>query len=64
MNQRQAWEALSAAFERAKEEYFQALNEAIPGKPLPEDSKLEYLTGKFDGLLIARDLLAPYLQPK
>jgi hypothetical protein len=59
MNQREAWEALSAAFEKAKADYYRA-NEYRPN----DDLYLKYIEGKFSGLMIARELLAPYLQPK
>jgi hypothetical protein len=63
MNQREAWEALSAAFEKAKDEYYRKVLETDPFER-KMDVNLQYLHGRFNGLCDARELLAPYLQPK
>jgi hypothetical protein len=63
MNQREAWEALSDAFEKAKADYYRTLSR-VPADERSLNADLQYIEGKFNGLMIARELLAPYLQPK
>lgn len=58
-----AWEALSDAFEKAKDEYYRTLDR-VPTSERSSDPDLQYIEGKFSGLMTAREILAPYLQPK
>jgi hypothetical protein len=53
MTQNEAWEALSAVFETAKNDYFEA-------KSNPKNAQINYLEGRFQGLYAAREILAPF----
>lgn len=60
MNQREYWEALSARFETAKAEYYECKERTHNDK---HSTELAYREGLFNGLMLARETMAPYFLP-